>query len=315
MKTIISSRASTILYNWLKTNNISYDVIIPANICETVPAVYMKSGINITWLDISNKDWNISKKEVLSLIKDRNYILHYNHTYGKVDPDAEGFFVLIKAINPKTIIVDDKCLCVPEVNGYESVADLTLFSTGPKKIVDLGYGGFAYTINKYGYKKHIKKFSTVDLETFEQHVKLRHQKVDSVDQNIMKADWIEEFDDRYSVKKYFSNIEEKYKAVLAHKNKINEIYKDLEKYSLGIAEWRYNILANNKDECINALFNAGCYCSGHYMSLGNGYFFNKRTPNANYLYEHVVNLFNDFYIDENTATKCVEVLLRVVRGR
>ena len=44
MYTVIGKRASSILYSWLTSNQIQREVIIPANICESVPATYLKAG-------------------------------------------------------------------------------------------------------------------------------------------------------------------------------------------------------------------------------------------------------------------------------
>ncbi len=57
MITVANYRACGILYNFLKSNSISGKVLMPANICETVPATYLKAGLDIEFFDISNKDF------------------------------------------------------------------------------------------------------------------------------------------------------------------------------------------------------------------------------------------------------------------
>ena len=65
------------------------------------------------------------------------------HTYG-IEDDFNEQFAALRAINPTIAIIDDRCLCMPELEEPNSIADLVLYSTGEKKQVELGAGGIGY---------------------------------------------------------------------------------------------------------------------------------------------------------------------------
>ena len=69
-------------------------------------------------------------------------ILHYNHTYGYDSEEDIAFLERIKYSFPDVFIIDDKCLCFPEFLLNDTVADISLYSTGPVKCVDIGWGGY-----------------------------------------------------------------------------------------------------------------------------------------------------------------------------
>ena len=68
--------------------------------------------------------------------------------------------------------------------------------------------------------------------------------------------------------------------------------------------WRFNIRVNNKEEILKNIFDAGLFASGHYKPLAD------HCPVAKDLYEHVINLFNDFYYTEEQARRTCEVICK-----
>jgi hypothetical protein len=60
---------------------------------------------------------------------------------------------------------------------------------------------------------------------------------------------------------------------------------------------------------VERLFAAELFASRHYASLG-GIFCNERFPAAERLHRGIVNLFNDFYFDEEQARRTVDCVLR-----
>ena len=134
----------------------------------------------------------------------------------------------------------------------------------------------------------------------------------SVDTQVMLSHWID-FSWKESNEEYFSEVEQASILSLEHKYKINEIYKSLPG-SLPIAyhNWRYQIIVANAEECKKALFDHGLYCSNHYMSLCNGYFYNMLTPVCDYLESHIINLFNDFCYTEEQAVKTSYLLKKKI---
>ena len=79
-------------------------------------------------------------------------VLHYNHTYGAVLEQDNCFITKIRTNYPDTIIVDDRCLCIPALEITKGDADLYLFSTGNTKVVDVGFGGFAFMQDRWQYR-------------------------------------------------------------------------------------------------------------------------------------------------------------------
>lgn len=310
MKIVTGSRASTILYNWLLCNNIKGNVLIPCNICESVPASYMKASCDVVFCDISKSDWCMDIETTKKIIREKNIqILHYNHTYGRLVKEDSFFLETIKSLYPDLIIVDDKCLCIPSLTN-EKNTDITLYSTGYSKYIYINGGGYGCMKDKYNYQNHLTTYSENAEGIFDRHVKECHTKHIPVDMNIMLSDWISyEFDDADYFERMFNQKEKTDK----HKMIINEIYSEIPgSFPIEYNFWRYNILVENAKECKNALFENKLYCSFHYMSLCNGYFSQEETPNANFLESHVLNLFNDFCYTEEQAVKTTELLKNIV---
>ncbi|MBS6835635.1 MAG: DegT/DnrJ/EryC1/StrS family aminotransferase [[Eubacterium] rectale] len=309
---VTGSRASSILYNWLVCNRIQGAVIIPANICETVPAAYYKAGLQVFFCDIEPDTFQPQKREIENLIAqfEGKCVLHYNHTYGASLVNDKHFITKIKKDYPNVIIVDDQCLCVPDQWQVKTEADLSLYSTGKTKVVDLNFGGFAFMPDKWTYQPTVINYNPKCFELFEEHIKECHRNNQKVSKEILVSDWIE--NETKVQENYFEQIRRKLKESLEHKKQINSIYSTLQG-SMGMEyqNWRYNILVENQAECLKALFDNNLFASFHYKSLGEGYFEDTKTPICNWLENHVINLFNDFHYSESQASKTVEILKRV----
>lgn len=289
---------------------------MPANICETVPASYMKAGLDFDFVDISSNDFQPDKDEIREALKENKKIsvLHYNHTYGYVDEkDDREFFAELKRRFPELIIIDDRCLCAPiaAADVKDGFADMYLFSTGKVKFVDIGYGGFAYIKDKYVYNEFDLLYDERAEIEFDKHIKYCHKEHCGMDPSIMTGQWLK----NCGVKEgYFTEVNKAYHDICSHKSDLNRIYEQISsgnKLPHGYNVWRYQILVGNQQECIDALFNSGLFASAHYMSLGNGYFSNKKTPNTDWLESHIVNLFNDFRVSKEQVERTVELLNKV----
>ena len=105
-------------------------------------------------------------------------------------------------------------------------------------------------------------------------------------------------------------IEQEKQKATAHRQRLNKIYSTALPTTIQLDEkyqnWRFNIIVENKDEILKALFDAGLFASNHYKPQ------TTDCPNAQYLYEHVINLFNDFYYTEEQARKTCEIINRMV---
>ena len=314
MKIVTGNRASSILYNWLLSNDIKGRVLIPCNICETVPSTYIKAGLDVSFADISLKDYEMDESEMLSFCNQYpEGIIHFNHTFGHVDKNK---YNLLADIQNKyhVRIVDDCCLCIPEFEVEEnSPFDIRLYSTGHVKPVDIDTGGYAFIQDKYEYLINDFSFDPKSEEKFENHISRCRKDFEKVDEKILKGNWLN-LDFNIPEKQYFLTLRQHKDKVIKHKKSLNNIYKSLPgSMPMEFNNWRYNLIVENQDECIKSLFEEGLFCSAHYMSLCNGYFCKKLTPNCDYLFKHVINLFNDFYYTEQQASRTVEILKGILQ--
>ena len=149
MKLVTANRANKILYNFIQVNHITGKVILPANICTDVVHTLRYAGLDLLFVDIQADNLCVNQESVLQLASDASMLL-FVHTYG-VEDDFYEFFAQVKEANPNIIIVDDKCLCMPDLNVDESPADLVLYTTGAKKMVELDGGAIGYIANQWEY--------------------------------------------------------------------------------------------------------------------------------------------------------------------
>lgn len=274
-KRVTAYRASKILYNFLKSNQerIRAPFLIPANVCSNVPQTLDEAEVTYRIVDIDARTLCMDEQYVLDNAKEISGIVMV-HTYG-VETDFAQFYRQLRAANPDILIVDDRCLCMPsfEPNTYD--ADLVLYSFSEKKQVNLGRGAMAYVGDDVRYEEY--PFPAKSFLTNEEWKLNKGEVLAATD------------------------------AAIAHKEKLNAIYRKELPKAIQLPEayqhWRFNILVQNKDEVIKALFDAGLFASSHYRALGE-----ESATTATNLSEYVINLFNDSYFTEEQAKKCCEII-------
>ena len=254
MRMVIGFRASSIMYSWLVSNEIKGTVLLPANICETVPAVYVKAGLKIKLCDIDKETYDISEEIIRKKLSAEIKVLHFNHTYGRKNVEQDTLICKIKNEYPNILIVEDRCLCEPDLSVPKTVADIVIYSTGNTKVVNIGKGGFAYIGEKWNYIEQNEPFSDKADAEFDKHIKECHSNIRPVDWKIMKAEWIK-FDLGMSQDEYMDELNKELPRSIKHKKIINEIYSGLngsleDDYNI----WRYQLLLKNAIECKKALF-------------------------------------------------------------
>lgn len=276
MKLVTAYRANKILYNFIKVNNITGKVILPANICMDVVNTLRYAGLELEFVDIQADNLCINQDIVVSLAKEASMLL-FVHTYG-VETNFYDFFQNIRDVNAGIVIVDDKCLCMPDLYVEESPADLVLYSTGAKKMVDLVGGAIGYVADKWVYDE-------IEVESNE---------------NLNNEMWL------LDIKQLYMKMD----AMIAHKEKLNAVYRKMLPSAIQLPDafqhWRFNILTDKKDEILKALFAERLFASSHYMSLSNDCMI------AQNLHEHVLNLFNDQYYTEEQAVKTCEIINSII---
>lgn len=272
LRRVTSYRANKILFNFLKSNHLTGMVILPANICPDVVETLRYAGNPLHFVDIDAHTLCLDWQQVKSIAKDAAAVLAV-HTYGIEDNFNEQFAALL-AINPSIAIIDDRCLCMPEIDEPNSTGDLVLYSMCSKKQVDLGAGGIGYVADGWNYEEIIVPEN--DVLTNETWI---------LDKKTLLA---------------------KMDAIIKHKEKLNAIYCKNLPASIQLPapyqHWRFNIILPNKEEILKALFEAGLFASGHYNPQSDG------CNVATNLYTHVVNLFNDFYYTEEQAIQTCEII-------
>lgn len=277
MQQVYSYRANKILFNFLRSNNLQGKVILPANICHDVVETLQYAGYTLQFVDIDAHTLCLDWKQAIALTKEACAIL-FVHTYGLED-DFSDFYSAAREENPKIAIIDDRCLCFPCLDLVQTDADLVLYSTGEKKQVDLGIGGIGYVADGWKYEDILVSENAV-----------------------LKNDtWMPNN----------AEIEKKMDAVIAHKEKLNAIYRRNipKRYRLPdpYQHWRFNIIVPYKGEVLKAIFDSGLFASGHYAVQGGD------CPVATNLHAIVINLFNDFYYTEEQVQQTCDVILEMLQ--
>ena len=305
MQVVVAHRASGIIYRLVRQYPGCY--ILPANVCPIVPLTIILAGSVVKFVDISKDTWCLDEKETVGILKDNlSYRgVFFVHTYG-CNYNPQSFFSSLKSISNEIIIVDDKCLCVPSVEGPSTVADMTLFSTGYAKYVDFGHGGFCFLKDGISLSQEYVDYSGFDIEALYKDCFKNRRKLQDVPNGWLDAEVSNEYGSGY-----FKDIKSAKCIIAQKKNCINSIYDvafaSFDRLGNDYNNWRYNILVKNKDIVLSNIFASGLFASSHYQPSSE-LFCDTIFSNSKWLYEHIINLFNDKYITEAQAIKMVGVL-------
>ena len=223
MKLLTANRATKLLYNFLKVNNITGKVLLPANICPEVVKTLHYAGMTTQFVDLQVETLCIHQEAVLSLAKEASVLL-FVHTFG-IEHDFYTFFEQVREQNPDIIIVDDKCLCLPDLEVKDSAADLVLYSTGERKLVSLGGGAIGYLADRWEYDEvEVEESELLSNELWLLDPKQLYMRMDTV---------------------------------ISHKEKLNSIYRAMLPEAMQLPDayqhWRFNILVPNKEQILAAL--------------------------------------------------------------
>ena len=314
MRIVQAPRASAILYHVLRSQESKDPWLLPANICPIVPITFLRAQVPFELVDISAETLHMDLQQAEDRIRQRKFGgLLYAHTYGELSTPT-SFFSGIKSLDPGLLIVDDRCLCIPEFDD-RSLADVILYSTGYAKIVDLGFGGYALLKNNVAYQPAHLPFNLADHDEIEREYKkavqarLRfvYRDTDWLQADAILPEWHE----------YCRRIESRLKSSLDQRKRLNEIYASRLPSELQIPQnyqvWRFNIRVKNKPEVMKAIFNAGLFASSHYASL-TGIMADGQAPHAEVLAREVINLFNDHHFDADKAVRICDVILENYEG-
>lgn len=310
MKLITANRASAIIYSFIKTYSEGI-YILPANICPIVPLTFIKAGVKFEFIDIDSETLCISENTVLEALSKKNtkYTgMVFVHTYGAVNQN-KVFFNELKSILPDFKIIDDRCLCAPNIDIIDTQADIVLYSTGYGKTLDIGHGAFAQVAHNSTISTIESEYDEFALDTLSQIYKHGLDNRETI--KIENHNWLNTKLFSLNFTEYFNKISSLLPSVLKHKDRINEIYDNYLPDSIKLDSkyniWRYNIIVKNKDKILSNIFDNSLFASSHYVP-SNILFDKKYFANAETLSRRIINLFNDYNFDEDQAVKICKII-------
>jgi hypothetical protein len=233
-------------------------------------------------------------------------------TYGYYrGPDA--FFGALRDLDEDMLLVDDRCLCVPSFESPTDAADVVLYSTGARKVADLGYGGYAFIEEGVPYRHDPLNYSQTALQCLEREYK---RCVDRRDRFVYTdGDWLDCRDPAFSPTEYRDAVISESSRYRSRKTAINDYYRSALPPEIALGEewnnWRYCIRVKNKAELLKNIFANGLFASSHYASLA-GIFGPGDAPVAGRLHDSVVNLFNDRHITMNQVEELASLVQKHV---
>lgn len=307
-----ANRASAVLYGFLKDRSFEKPFLLPANVCPVVPLSMMKAGVDFEFVDIDARH-TMSEGKALEKVYSGAYSgLLFVHSYGK-SFDNKGFYSELKAINPELCIIDDRCLCKPELEDVvPEKVDLVLFSTGYAKYVELSYGGFGITSNPISFEIGGGAFSYSEEDESRQQLYIKDC-FKNTKRYELPADypWLDCSPLKMDAKQYFCIIKAKIEKVKADKDIINKIYRSNIPNELqwgeGYDNWRFMMSVENRDQLLKAIFDAGLFAGTNFPSIS-WMFKGQHCERAEIEASHILNLFNDFRINEEMAYKTCEII-------
>jgi dTDP-4-amino-4,6-dideoxygalactose transaminase len=311
MKLIQAARASAILYNLLAARADSRPWLLPANICPIVPMTFFKARVPFLFVDISPATLHMDLNRAGEKITRGEFGgLLFAHPYG-AESTPPDFFSQIKSLDPNLLILDDRCLCVPDLESIHTAADVILYSTGYAKIAELGFGGYAFLRDDLEYRSASLPFNPANHDEMEKSYKQAIQKRERF--VYRDSDWLQIDPTFPAWYDYSRQIETRKKASLIQRQLLNQIYESrLPKEIQLLSEyqtWRFNIRVKNKSQILGAIFDAGLFASSHYASLA-GIMADGSAPHAEALADEIINLFNDEHFDEEKAQQTCDIVLR-----
>jgi len=310
---ITANRASAILCGFLQNGKFNSPFLLPANVCPVVPLSFLKAGVDFEFVDI-DETHAMSKCIVLEKIGSGKYSgIVFVHAYGR-HIDNSSFYNVIKQERPDFCIIDDRCLCQPDLSGEQSSnIDLTLFSTGYAKYVELSFGGYAVSnltrafSNNYDYSEEDETKQQIYIKEC-----LRNG-----EQYNLPADypWLDGSKLQMTQEQYFAVIRNKLSLVKEQKERINNIYREELPKSIQWGEeyenWRFMISVEKRDELLTAIFKNELFAGTNFPSVS--WMFKKQHSEiAETEARQIINLFNDFRVNEVFAHRICKIINEII---
>lgn len=313
-KWVAENRASVVIYNVLKALWDDIVFLLPANVCPIVPVTFLKAGVQFEFVDISLDtlciDLGAVKKRIGEL---RRPGLFYVRSLG-IQHDVDVEFQRLKLVNPHLFIIDDRCLSRITFSEQELCphSDVTVFSTGAAKYVDLGRGGLGHVRSgRIDYRSSELAFNADGLSLVMSSISgtMRRQAPFSGAEGY----WLDTRRLPFPLGTYREKIEAENGRMSDHKRNINQIYRaGLDKrllpvFSFDADSWRFTMFSENKEHVLEKIFQNNLFASSHYAPLSH-LFGGREAMLARVIHSRIINLFNDFRISEQEALKLVDII-------
>lgn len=234
---IVRERAARIIAEATSTRGDTRPYVLPANICSIVPETLAAAGQAFEYVDIDERSLALDLDAAGTLLRrGRHAGVVYVRAYGSMHEGEAPLEALRTDGGSGVLIIDDRCLCRPDTNAPPpSNADLTLYSTGSRKYLDLGGGGFAIARNE------------------------------TLSGKSADTGWAP----------YAARISAALPAADAHKSMLNAIYAASLPAEIQLPapfhEWRFNIMVSEPEELLRELFAAGLFAGRHYAPASPGF--------------------------------------------
>lgn len=308
-----ANRACSLLYSYIK-EHAGRLWLLPVNVCPDVPLTFCLAKVVFKFVDIDPEtlciDLNAVEKILLQSTSE-SFGLLYVRTYG-VLKDTREDFERLKLVSSDTIIVDDRCLCVPERMPQFWNADMLLYSTGHCKQIDLNGGGLAFYKDEHKYliDKNLL-FDGTDEELLYKEAYRLNTPLSSIPEGWLKMDTYTPQEE------YLSSIDKEVPKRIIQRNTINSIYSQELPLSIQLKpefqHWRFNIIINPelKEQVLLELFNNNLFASSHYHSV-NRLFDNNKYSVSDSVFKSVINLFNDQYYTPEKAEATCNIINKII---
>jgi hypothetical protein len=310
---VVAARAAAILYRVLASRRDPRPILLPANVCVDVPLTVRHAGPTLELVDIEVPALIIDRAECLRRVRaapERYAGLVFVHPYG-ADFDPEPFFGELRRASPKLLLIDDRCLCPPdpEASRVAPNADLTLWSTGRRKYLDLGGGGFARLAGSCPYVAQHARFDPqawLEVAAAARAAVAGRRRFEVTDR-----DWLDLGPAPCSWQEYRARILEALPRAVERRRLLNAVYAEhiAQEVQLPPAfqQWRFNVVVPEPERLLRSFAEAGLFAGRHYASLG-GVFGPEVCRRAEELHASIVNLFNDEHFDEARAREAARLV-------
>ena len=165
-----------------------------------------------------------------------------------------------------------------------------------------------FYVKTFAYSEHQLNFFDEDHKSI---LELISSKIEAKEPFIYSdSNWLGDTSVRVKQQDYFKEIDNRITAAKSHKTRLNEIYQEIIPRENVLEncfhDWRFNVVVDNKKELLHSIFKDQLFASSHYPVTANA-FVAERFPNAQGLYDRVINLFNDFRFDESMAVRTAQI--------